>query len=321
MFELTEIPETITQDELFTYVRQEDIFEKYLGITPELNYKKFTNPLRKDKKADCTFGWHDGMLWFRDFPKGLSWNCITLVMETEHLNYYQAIARIAFDFRIKKDSRPKHLASSTSTKVKSSKKLEVKVQGWQSEDVVFWGVYHINSDTLKRFKVYSIKYVWLNGQLIYSYNSKDPCIGYWCGSGKWKLYFYKREHSRFIGNISKDHIQGYDELDPTGDILIITKSMKDIILLKQFGINSIAPHGEGYMLNSDLINELQSRFKKIFLLYDNDPAGIEASNKMHDLYPILTQIYIPANISKDITDFSKIFGEDQAKQLIIKLTQ
>ena len=85
----------------------------------------------------------------------------------------------------------------------------------------------------------------------------------------WKLYHYKSSNFRFIGNTSHSDLQGYDQLDWTGELCIVTKSMKDAILYRRFGINAVAPHSESLSAWKDKIPTLQKRFAKVIINFDN----------------------------------------------------
>ena len=65
-------------------------------------------------------------------------------------------------------------------------------------------------------------------------------------------------------------------LPKSGDILVVTKSMKDVMVLYQLGIPAIAPISENCFLTEAQYNKLQSRFKYIVLLYDNDRPGLRS---------------------------------------------
>lgn len=78
-------------------------------------------------------------------------------------------------------------------------------------------------------------------------------------------------------------------LPKSGDAIVITKSLKDIMVLYEFGIPAIAPISENCYLTDAQHNKLVNRFNKVILFYDNDKAGIHNLNKFRkehsELYP------------------------------------
>jgi hypothetical protein len=67
------------------------------------------------------------------------------------------------------------------------------------------------------------------------------------------------------------------------------------------------------------MNNLNKRFDKIYVLYDNDVAGINGSNKMVENYKV-KQIFIPKETKcKDISDYCKIHKLEKTKELVNNL--
>jgi len=70
-----------------------------------------------------------------------------------------------------------------------------------------------------------------------------------------------------------------------GDYLVITKSLKDVMALYEFGIPAIAPCSENLFVTEAQYSRLKAKFKRIYLLYDNDLPGVSATRKIHKQYP------------------------------------
>lgn len=51
-----------------------------------------------------------------------------------------------------------------------------------------------------------------------------------------------------------------------GDILFITKSMKDVMCLHEMGIPAVSPSSESTFLPKDVLEQLKTRFKRIIIL-------------------------------------------------------
>ena len=100
-------------------------------------------------------------------------------------------------------------------------------------------------------------------------------------------------------------IQGWEQLPESGDLLIITKSYKDVMLLYEYNIPAIAPNGEYVIISEEVINSLKKRFKNIFILFDNDLAGVKNSHKYKKAYNDIPIIFLKRKYSKDISDFYK----------------
>ena len=106
-------------------------------------------------------------------------------------------------------------------------------------------------------------------------------------------------------------------LPKTGDCLVITKSMKDVMCLYEYGITAIAPCSENMFLSEAQYNRLKKRFKRIFLLYDTDIPGVSNMRKIRKNFPDIEVIMIPRDIGyKDISDVRRYCGNKFTKNLI-----
>lgn len=311
------LPE-INKEFILSKVTQEEIFEKYLGckVVPG---EKYRSPLRDDNHPTCSIKrLASGILWFKDWSGHFAGDCFSLVGKMYNCNYYIACKIIARDMNLVKG-----LTINTRKKPKQKiyeekERAEIKVK-WKQlspDDEYYWRNHGITNNVLKYYNVSAVSYVWLDGRLVYMYSKKDPCYGYWFGKQDIKVYFPLREEFRFLGNSTK--IQGYQQLPKTGDLLIITKSLKDVMFLYSIGIAAIAPQSETAVLQEDIINEFKNRFKKVICIYDFDLAGIRTANKMRKLYDIDIKFFTngrfntPDCLGKDVTDICKNISKEDA---------
>lgn len=315
-------PLDLTFDWLFDRINQEDVYMKYFGFC-QLN-RKFCNPLRKDNKADCWFYWHGGVLYFHDPAWKQTYTCINIVMNNEKCTYYKAL-NIVYDLFFSNHTVSNYVVNRPKED-KKPRDIKVTIQPFTVIDIEYLKSYGITSEFCKKVKWYSIKHYWLDDIMMYTYSNYNPCIGYYF-NGKWKLYFYKNKDWRFLSNTSKTDIQGYNMLPETGDLLIITKSFKDVGTLYEQGISAIAPQAESIVIQQDIIDDLKQRFKVIYTLMDYDNAGIHLAWQMRKLYGIKPLFFTNSLWNrkggylgaKDISDYRKLHGFQQTKQLIEQL--
>jgi hypothetical protein len=304
----------IDKDYILSKVSQEEIFEKYLLIKPEINIP-FTNPLREDNNPDCYFYWNNSnpsMLKFKDFSTGSNWDCFNVVQHKYNLNFRDCLYLIAEDFNLKNKKINRELLEKQRLIQLSlfNKKTEIQIKHryWTKQDMKYWNQYFINLDILKLYNVYPVEYSWLNGNINYKYSPDDPCYAYHLGNNDFKLYFpfRKKGLTRFLQSSSK-RLQGYLQLDIEGEFIVYTKSMKDVMTLRLFGINSISTMSETIILSDKAYNHLNKRFDKHFTLFDNDKAGKIMSIKMRNKYNT-TPLLFKNNEEKDFSDNLKRYG-------------
>lgn len=87
--------------------------------------------------------------------------------------------------------------------------------------------------------------------------------------------------------------------------------------LYEYGITAIAPNSETIFISKAQYNKLKSLYKHIFVLYDNDLAGIEGMKRIKKLFPDTQLMFIPLKYkAKDISDFRKKYGDKKTFELI-----
>ena len=101
-----------------------------------------------------------------------------------------------------------------------------------------------------------------------------------------------------------------------GDRVVLCSSLKDALCLAcQCHIPTLCLQGEGYNMSDTAINELKRRYKKVFICYDTDVAGLLDSENLaiktgfKNIIPNLGEC-------KDLSDYYKSLENKEAfKQL------
>lgn len=321
-FETTQI----TKEYIFSHgINQESIMGYYTGA--DINSRKLiVSPFRVDNHTTCSFyKSKSGILYLHDFATNEHINCFEAVMKLYNCNYYEALKIVAKDFglidnNISSKPIPKIVES---IKENNSAKIQVQIKDYNEKELEWWNQFGISIKLLKKYHVYSLQHVFLNGELKFSSSEKCPIYGYYFGKDKngdekWKVYFPTRTEARFLNNTNKKLLQGYKQLPKTGDLLVITKSMKDVIAMYGFGIAACAPNSETLFISDKQLEEFKQRFKHILIMYDNDRPGKYNMAKIRREYPELNYYFLPRYLAKDFTDSIKQVGVENMKEYINK---
>lgn len=307
---------------------QEEILERYLGIGVVFT-GKVCSPLREDPNPTCTFlRKRNGVIWFKDWSGHFEGDCFEVVQFLYNCNYWEACKIIAKDFNLAEgiragvnfDRKPKSYEYEKKDTVTS---IQVKWREFTTYDKEYWSSYGIKMKTLYLFKVAPIQYAWINGEIRYMDNYYDPCYAYKFGPEKFKLYFPKRSEWRFLGNYIE--LQGYTQLPKEGRLLVITKSLKDVMFLYELGIPAVAPPSESSILTLEQYRDLSKRFTHIVCLYDFDLTGLRSANKMRRKYGIPRVFLTNGRFGtkdyggKDATDVAKKYGKKIAEKTVKEL--
>lgn len=313
----------ITQDFILSKINQESIMQHYTGL--DVSSKKLAlSPFRSDHKVTCAFyKSKSGVLYLHDFATNEHINCFSVVSRLFNCNYYEALKIIAQDFGLVEGTTPKVSSIVIVPEIKETEtsKIQVQIKNYSKEELEWWEKFGITQKLLKKYHVYSIQNVFLNGNLTSVSSSKNPIYGYYFGKDKnheekWKIYFPLRTNYRFMNNVSKKVLQGYKQLPKEGELLVITKSMKDVMALNRFGIAAVAPNSETLFVNDKQLEEFKRRFKHILVMYDSDRPGKYNMCKIRREHPELNYFVLPKNLAKDFTDSIVLVGLEKMKTLV-----
>lgn len=263
----------VSYDDFTKVISDEDIYTYYLGEFEDNSW--FSAPWRNDTSPSLRISYYKGRWVWTDFGEDARPNSA--------IDFIKRYYNISFSEAIQKgynDILSTNINNKKKTVIKYENKSYCKIRELVDYELEYWNKAHIIKKELDFFDVYSgeIRHngmLWHNSKendplFIYMWDKKIPIYkGYRPLAPDSKLKFYSK-------NIS-GHIQGWDKLPKTGDILIITKSYKDIIVWWKLGYPAIAPHSENMFISPMDLYELEARFKTIYVNYDNDETGVKKS--------------------------------------------
>ena len=315
MYDSTKKKEPLTLDYILSKVSEYDIYASYIGqFKPGLIYN---SPFRKD--TNPSFGVflskRTGKLLFKDHGSGVCGDVIKFVREITGIsNYNDVLQEIVRKLKI-----------TNKTVLKSTKPIESKEtiigivrQAFTEIDKNYWGSYHITMPTLEKFKVHSIKYYLCNGIVKGIYKDENPMYAYKVFD-KFKIYRpYADKYAKWRNNLTDIDIQGWEQLPKNGNLLITTKSLKDVMALYEMGYIAISPSSESTFIPEKALNDLKKRFKRILLCFDRDVPGVTNMRKV-SLKTGLNGFLVHKSFgAKDISDAIDKWGQTKVKEWLNK---
>lgn len=312
----------LTSRELLQKVPEEYIIAHYLKISDIKQGNSYSSPFRDDKTPSFTIREVNGRFRFRDHGIGFSGDIFEVLQKMYGRSFTDVIKMVQEDL-IKEDKSPREIVQ-TSPVVREKVPIVFTpvFRKWLVRDQKFWAQFGITVETLQKFDVRPLDGLFLSGHQLYMYVRDNVAYSY-SFSSRYKFYFPTRPKNgakpRFLGNTTKNDIQGYDQLPEIGEIVVITKSLKDVMVFYEIGIPAVAPNGERMGIASEVIADLKTRFAHVVSLYDNDMTGkrgaIELKNQ-HDIKPfMIPEKYKKLGI-KDVSDFVKHFSLINLENLI-----
>lgn len=289
--------------DLLEKVSDYDIYSYYIG--PFKPKTLMNSPLRPDDKIPsfAIFPSKTGDLLFKDHGTGEAGNALKFVKLICGIQTREELEKELL--RIVRRMNPNQTIRSITREYVSSAVTDIGIvrQPFNTIDKKYWGQFHISIDTLKKFNVFSIKYFLCNSVVRGTYKETSPMYAYKVYD-KFKIYRpLASKYTKWRTNLTNRHVQGLAELPQGGgDLLIITKSLKDVMCLYEMGYNAIAASSETTFIPDDILQSLRSKWKHIVILYDRDRTGMLRAREYSNKYK-LDAIFVHKKFhSKDISD-------------------
>ena len=307
--------------DLLEKVSDYDIYSYYLGpIKPK---KLINSPLRPDDKIPsfAIFPTKDGSLLFKDHGTGEAGNAIKFMKLYKNIQTREELERELLRV-VKQFGKTSSVATSTRAYTPSENTIiGIVRQPFTDVDKQYWKQLHISIDTLKKFNVFSIKYFLCNNIVRGVYKDDNPMYAYKVDD-KFKIYRpLASKYTKWRTNLNNTNIQGYAQLPDSGDLLFITKSLKDVMCLYEMGFTAVSPSSETTFIPDNVLESLRKRFKNIIILFDRDEAGVKNARKCSKEYG-LDAIFVHKKFkAKDVSDAVKANGFVVVKEWLTKTVE
>lgn len=340
--------EELSVQNVLSKVSDATLWRYYLGTDFQLK-KDICSPLRRDKhpsfqlyldsKSRVKFKDHGG--------QGLGGDIFDFLSHRDGLNLVDSLVRINTDFKL-------HLGTPDQQTYKGAKPIGVRVEKqlekfgeefsistapfiqvitrpYTEKDYEYWAQFGITSATLRLYNIHCIQKVRMNGVLVYTHSLTKPGYVYHFPKSKHnKCYFPFREGKyRFLSSANNyEDIQGYYQCnvkkDKSNKLLILTKSMKDVMCLRELGYEAMSIHGETQYFYKDFIRHIKKYYPHIISLYDRDKAGVLGARHLWKNYKIPAH-FIPKFLTKeyhikDISDMYATLGRGDTEELMKKIS-
>lgn len=305
------LPDNITLDWILSKVTEYDIYAKYIG-----QFKVgmiYNSPFRKDKNPSfgIYYSKRTKQLLFKDHGTGECGNVIKFVsLFTGKTEYNDILSDIVDKLNITNNTK---LVSSKQYIPPTETVIGVVRQEFTDVDINYWKQFNISINTLKKFNVNSIKYYLCNGIVKGTYKRENPIYAYKVYNN-FKIYRpLADKYTKWRNNLTDYDIQGYEQLPQKGDILFITKSMKDVMCLHEMGYPAVSPSSESTFLPKDILEQLKTRFKRIIILFDRDTSGVKRSRKLSRETGLEAMFINKKFKAKDVSDAVKANSFEEIK--------
>ena len=267
--------------------------------------KLMNSPLRTDDKMPsfAIFPGKDGVLFFKDHGTGESGNALKFVKIYKNIQTRDQLEKELL--RIIRNTNPNETKRRNTYQASTTAPVDIGIvrQPFTEVDKKYWKQFHISIETLRKFNVFSIKHFLCNRVVRGTYKEDSPMYAYKVYD-KFKIYRpLASKYTKWRTNLTNRHVQGLAELPQEGgNLLIITKSLKDVMCLYEMGFSAIAASSETTFIPEDILKSLKRKWRNIILLYDRDRTGMLKSREYSKKYG-LDCIFVHKKFkAKDVSD-------------------
>ena len=304
-----------------------DILSKYLGITQIPCV--IQSPLRSDNRPSFGLYSPDGThINYIDFGTKDKGTTLTLLSKMWNTDTYNTIKKINDEIGLISNSRGIITLNKSNNRVVVKKSintdLKCKIREWKDYDIKYWESYGINLKWLKLAEVYPIShkiivkdnhsYVFKADKYAYAYVEHKE------GKVTIKIYQPLNKKYKWSNKHDKSVISLWTKVPEYGDKICICSSLKDALCLwANTGIPSLSIQGEGYSMSKTAIDELKRRYKKVYILLDNDITGLLDGVKLAEETGFINIILPQFEGGKDVSDLIKAKGKEAFLKIILSL--
>lgn len=292
---------------------------------------------RRDEHPSATFFVGDsGEIVYYDFRDGVALNCFDYVKKLYNINFNRALAQIAQDFGLidRKTAvcSPKFMeeGAKIDRDIKRETLIQFTIKPWKKglgQPLSFWNLYEITQEELEKDGIYCVDRLFLNKKEIHNPNNYPRfarCESYGEDQVGVKIYSPHDKAMKWLSSIPLHVPFGFNELttEGTSNVVFVTKSFKDRLILRKLFDNVIATQNESEAaLPQDTIEMLDQMYDKKIIVFDNDEVGVTNSRKFNEKG--FGYFNIPARERerfqiKDPSDYVKVYGLSSLQELFIE---
>lgn len=314
-------------EDILERVDEYTLYCSYLGFEPLIG-AKYHSPLRSSTASssdtDPSFGIYERkygkgsheFLW-KDQGLGIHGDIFDLVRNICKLDTRrEALYQVLVDLGIAKGTPSRPIVDTAERKFLGFADINIASKPFDTRELNYWDRINVTSSLLTEYNVKAFRMYWLYPEQQYPRYPKGIGFAYQIWD-KYQLYQpWADRRAKFRTDWTEACVPGFLQLRYNSPLLIITKSMKDVICLRSFGYEAISPRGENILLPKECIQYMKRKYEKILVLFDND------GKHKGDEYEF-SKIFVPKlwPNDKDVSDFCSNHGAYDTADMLRTITE
>lgn len=317
----------LTDMAILERVDEYTLYCKYLGFQPQLR-TKYKSRIRTENsddspsfsifasnKPDREYFWKDSG------GRGNAGDIFKLIMLIKgYATIRQVYEKIDVDFNLgfgsKEPPEPKIVQYLPPIDLPAH--ISIKSKPFGVAELAYWSKFGVDQNQLTRYRTHNVDLYWMAKEQVCGNTPVSKlCFAYQIVD-RYQLYQpYAKPEVKFRQNLTDRDLHGFHQLRYESDTLVITKARKDVMCLDahaEIKAEFVAPRSENTPIAAEYLRFLETKYKRIITLFDND------GKHRRDFYPGYTHTEIPvATGSKDPAEFREHNGPNQFIHLINEL--
>lgn len=315
-------------EEILERVDEYTLYCFYLGFEPQIAWA-YHSPVRAQHDEDEIPSWsmfysrHRYLTFkWKDNARGVTGDIFDLVSIRFGISRVGAYGKVCHDFGLHNDPDMDILPKIKLYEAPPALHKDIRIKSrptYRPQDLAFYQQFNIRPSILHRYHATSLICYWTlyiknDGEEQWSNPRFPRGLGFGYRIGE-RYQIYQPSESKdwkFRTSFREDDVMGLKQLRGRYELLVITKSMKDVMFFDSIGIDAIASHSENRGLPQFVFDEVIPKYKQVVVWFDND--GKESAEKY---FPGLTKVYVPVLAGqKDPTDYCKVHGPHEAVRMV-----
>lgn len=317
----------LSKENILKRISPLEIFRRYVtDFRPNVT---IISPFGEKNPSFWTIVRQDGSIYFKDYgSRSVSGDCFDLVMYLHNENFPNALARINRDFCLNLGAGSQNVTDNKSHIVMMEREkpvaepslqihLQYTLRGWTNEDSWYWLKSGCNLGLVSEAGIQSAGKLYVAGKAFpthkfaYIWHTHGPHV-------KFYQPFASKKY-KWRSSTNNDWLQNESRLPEKGSQLILQSSLKDSLCVESWtGIPGVAPNSETAPFPASKLDDFEKRFDEIFILFDTDTSGVEASAELSSQRGY-KQIILPKMDDDRIKDPSSFCWYGETRTLIKSL--
>ena len=303
----------LCKDSILEQVDPYTLYCYYYGEELVINQPVISTVREDDNRPSFCIYYKHGRLRYHDYGRGENGDIFDFIKKRYGLSFNDTLKKINHDFQLGYEGEVQRTEPVIKLTPKIKVKKELKVTSrpdFSPEGKAFWDSFHISESILNLYNVKEVEAIHIDDDW---FQPSSLCFVYYIGKYLKLYYPYNAKGDKFFNNYPRNYVEGYLQLPPRGRLLILTKSLKDVMTFRVMGIPSVSPKGENVSIPEFILKDLESRFDRIITFFDPDEAGYRGAERYR--YPAR---YLNNGV-KDVSDYTKAYGLVKSRNLVAQL--